>query len=183
MKLPHFLLPLVFVVSGMFLVGASCNEVLENPETVLDDEFDKEPRYVITVHEIIKYRRGDSMLEHDIVSFFGEDVCINKNPLLHSRDIMKVEKVPHPGNSDFFDLRLTLSPRGQKLWSAFSVMTRMEGKRLGVVIDGMFYRYFKPAILEDEKQNLVFMEGPFDPATANGLVNNGERNYKIFKNK
>ena len=177
-----WLLPLVCIL----LCGASsCEKFLENPERALLIETDKTPRYVVTIHEVIKYRRAGE-LEQDIDSFFGGTVCVNKNYFLHSRDIQKIEMVPRVGNPDFFDLKVTLSSRGQKIWSAMAV-SRMENKKFCFVIDGMFYRNIIPRVITDPVQSdmlgevlSVMVDGPFDPATAKGLQENSERNYKIF---
>ena len=115
-------------------------------------------------------------------SFFGGTVCVNKNPYIHSRDISKIEMVPRPGNTDFYDLNITLTDRGKLLWSALSI-TRAENKKIGILVDGMFYRNISPPMLTDNEVTTVYLEGPFDPATAKGLSTNSERNYKIFNDK
>ena len=63
-----------------------------------------------------------------------------------------------------------------------SVNMRAKGSssELAFVIDGMYYRSFKPELLTDNETSIATVEGPFDPATAKGLVKNSERNYKIF---
>lgn len=182
-KLPLFGLGLVLCV---LLCGASsCEKFMENPEKAIFAETDRTPRYVVTIHEIIKYRRAGE-LEQDIDSFFGGTVCVNRNYFLHSRDIQKIEPVPRPGNPDFFNLRITLSSRGQKIWSAMAV-SRMENKKFCFVIDGMYYRSIIPTMVTDPVQSdlmgevlTVEVDGPFDPATAKGLQVNSERNFKIF---
>ena len=168
--------------AALFLTGAtSCEEVLNNPDAYFDNEIDQTPSYVITMHDIIKYRRGD-MMEKELESFSGGTVCVNKNSYLHSRDIMKIGMVQRKSDPEFFDLIITLTDRGQKIWSALSVNMSAKGSssELAFVIDGMYYRSFKPELLTDNETIIVTVEGPFDPATAKGLVKNSERNYKIF---
>ena len=160
---------------------SSCEKFLEDPEKAFQEESDKTPRYVLTIHEMIKYKRAD-MVEMDVDSFFGGTVCVNKNPYIHSRDITKIEMVPRPGNTDFYDLKITLNTRGRMLWSAMAV-TRAENKNIAILIDGMFYRSIKPPMLTDNEVTTVYLDGPFDPATAKGITTNSERNFKIFNEK
>ena len=90
--------------------------------------------------------------------------------------------VPRPGNTDFFDLKITLTDRGRMLWSAMAV-SRAEKKKIGILIDGMFYRAINPPMLTENDVETVYLEGPFDPATAKGISTNAERNHKIFNEK
>ncbi|OQA84635.1 MAG: hypothetical protein BWY31_02317 [Lentisphaerae bacterium ADurb.Bin242] len=179
----HSIFPSVAVaLTAVFLMGASsCEKFMENPEKYITEESDKTPRYVITIHDIVKYKRAD-ILEMDVDSFFGGTVCINKNARLHSRDIMKVELVPRPNNREFFDLKLTLSPRGQKIWSTFAI-SNADSDKLAFLIDGMYYRSFTPVFLTEPEVKDVVLQGPFDPATAKGITINAERNYKIYNNQ
>ena len=171
------LMTLVVLLTGV----SSCEKFLEDPEKAFQEETDKTPHYVLTIHEIIKYKRAE-LVEMDVDSFFGGTVCVNKNPCIHSRDIQKVEMQPRPGNTDFYDLNITLTERGKMLWSAMSV-TRAENKKLGILIDGMYYRSINPPMLTDNEVTTVHLDGPFDPATAKGIVNNSERNFKIFNDR
>lgn len=174
------------ICTAIFLTGASsCDEFLNDPENAITKKTDNTPRYVVTVHEIIKYKRGE-MIEEELDSFFGGTVCVNRNLFLHSRDIRKIEMLPRPGNPDFYDIRITLTSRGQKIWSAMAV-SRMENKKFAFVIDGMYYRTFTPPIMTEpaaddliNEKVTVTIDGPFDPATAKGLATNSERNYKIY---
>ena len=182
MKTSRILSVLAAGITAVFLTGAtSCEEVLNNPDAYFDNEIDQTPSYVITLHDIIKYRRGD-MMEKEVESFSGGTVCVNRNSYLHSRDIMKIGMVQRKSDPEFFDLVITLTERGQRIWSALSVNMRAKGSssELAFIIDGMYYRSFKPELITDNETMVVTIEGPFDPATANGLVKNAERNYKIF---
>ena len=168
------LLAVAVLLSG----ASSCEEFMENPDKAFEDAADQTPRFVVTIHDVIKYKRAE-LVEKDVDCFFGGTICVNKNPFIHSRDIQKVEMIPRPGNPDFFDLKLTLTTRGKMLWSALAV-ARAEKKKLGILIDGMYYREVHPPMLTDVEVETVMLEGPFDPANAKGIVTNAERNYKIF---
>ena len=171
------LMTVAVLVCGM----GSCEDFLADPEKAIMEETDKTPHYVVTIHEIIKYKRAD-MLEMDVDCFFGGTICINKNAQIHSRDISKIEMVPRPGNTEFFDLKLTLTERGKMLWSALAIL-RAENKKVGILIDGMYYRSINPPMLTDQTADTIYLEGPFDPANAKGIAENSERNYKIFNDK
>ena len=179
MKVRSAVVVLCLMTVAVFVTGiSSCEKFMEDPEKVLMEETDKTPHYVVTIHEIIKYKRAD-MLEMDVDCFFGGTICVNKNAQIHSRDISKIEMVPRPGNTEFFDLKITLTERGKMLWSALAVL-RAENKKVGLLIDGMYYRSINPPMLTDAEVKTVYLEGPFDPATAKGIVSNSERNFKIF---
>ena len=171
------LMTVAVLVSGV----SSCEKFMEDPEKAFEEETDKTPRYVVTLHEIIKYKRAD-MIEMDVDCFFGGTICVNKNAQIHSRDIIKIEMVPRPGNTEFFDLKITLTERGKMLWGALSVL-RSENKKVGILIDGMYYRSVNPPILTSQMADTIYLEGPFDPANAKGIADNSERNYKIFNDK
>ncbi|MBP5182519.1 MAG: hypothetical protein J6331_05770 [Lentisphaeria bacterium] len=178
-------LRLVFMVFGAALLmgaeGTGC-QFLDNPEEFLDGEASAGAKFVLSVHEIVKYPRGGE-LEQEVDSYFGKSVVVNRSYYLHSKDIADIEVVKRLDNGDFYDLKLTLSPRGVKMWSAFAVLTRVDGKDLALLIDGIYYRPFKPSILLDAESNVVTVEGPFDPATASGLMKNAKRNFRKWNDK
>lgn len=184
MKLSSVFTIAVSAFAAVFLMGASsCQEMLANPDKFIVEETDKTPNYVLSFHDIVKYRRGE-LIEKEIDAFSGGTICINKNAYLHSREIMRIGMVQRKTDPEFYDLVVTLSERGQKIWSALSVTLRSKGQaELALVIDGMYYRSFKPELITDNETMIVTIEGPFDPATASGIVKNAERNYKIFNSK
>lgn len=56
-------------VAAIFLMGASsCEEVLADPDKYFNEEVDQTPSYVVSIHDIIKYQRGD-MMEKELESF------------------------------------------------------------------------------------------------------------------
>ena len=142
-----------------------------------------DPEYVISVHRIIRYRRGED-LEREIDTFSGGVICVNVNPFLHSRNIKKVDLEIREGDPGFYNLVLHLDKRGQMLWSSIAVQYR--GEKLGLVIDGVFYRSFMPNIPNpddiDKKTGsvTVILEGPIDQATAHSISKFSEKNYRHF---
>ena len=166
----------------MILAGTGCNleeviEELENVGTIT------EPEYVISVHRIVRYPRGEE-LEREVDTFSGGIAYVNINPFLHSRNIKKIDLGARPGEEGFYDLVLHLDKRGQMLWSSVAIQYR--GEKMGLIIDGIFYRSFMPHIPNpddiDKKTGCVtvLLEGPIDQATANNIVKFSEKNYKTM---
>ena len=83
---------------------------------------------------------------------------------------------------DMVNTYFRLTERGKMLWSALAIL-RAENKKVGILIDGMYYRSINPPMLTDQTADTIYLEGPFDPANAKGIVENSERNYKIFNDK
>lgn len=167
---------------SFMMLGSGCD--LDKAIQEMEDSLNPtDPEYVISVHRIIKYRRGED-LEREIDTFSGRTVCVNVNPFLHTRNIKKVDLVPRPNDQGFFDLLLHLDKRGQMLWSSVAIQYR--GEKMGLVVDGVFYRAFMPAIPNpddiDEKTGsvTVVLEGPIDQATANSIQKFSEKNYKYY---
>ena len=164
----------------LLLAGTGCDldqwiEDLENMGSV------HEPEYVISVHRIVRYPKGEE-LEREVDTFYGGVACVNVNPFLHSRNIKKIDLGARPGEDGFYDLVLHLDKRGQMLWSSISIQFR--GEKMGLIIDGVFYRSFMPQIPNpddiDERTGdvTVLLEGPIDQATANNIAKFSEKNYK-----
>jgi len=72
--------------------------------------------------------------------------------------------VPRGNDPDMYDLLLTLSDRGRKMWIALSVANK--NTQLAFAVDGMIYRKFVPRLLYDDTTFEILVDGPFDPATA-----------------
>ena len=177
----------LFAIFAAFalLTGTGCD--LDQAIQELEDSMNPaDPEYVISVHRIVRYRRGED-LERMIDTFSGERVCVNVNPFLHSRNIKKVELLPRSGDPGFYDLVLHLDKRGQMLWSSIAIQYR--GEKLGLVVDGVFYRAFMPNIPNpddiDPKTGsvTVLLQGPVDQATANSIAKFSEKNYRHFNRR
>ena len=134
----------------------------------------KPARNVISIHEVIRHKTGDS-IERTVSSYFGNDVTIHAMQLLDSSEIKYIQPVPIPGDQGFYNLRLDLTERGRKLWINLSVQHK--GTELAFVIDGTVYRGFVPRMLDDDVDTDVIVDGPFDQATALALQNNAKFNY------
>ena len=138
------------------------------------EEMQKPAKNVVSIHEVIRRRTGDS-IERTVSSYFGDDVTIHAMQLLDSSEIKYIQPVPIPGDQGFYNLRLDLTERGRKLWINLSVQHK--GTELAFVIDGTVYRGFVPRMLDDDADMDVIVDGPFDQATALALQNNAKFNY------
>ena len=103
-------------------------------------------------------------------------MTINRLPLLFSKEIMSITAIPRVSDPDFYDLRVKLTSRGRKMWIGLSVPNQKTN--LAFVIDGMYYRSFRPRMIYDDVTDEIIIDGPFDKATALEVQNNAEKNYK-----
>lgn len=133
---------------------------------------------VISIHELVKHKRGDEK-EYEIRSMYGDEFIIDKNQLLDSSDIISIEAIAVNDLPGFYKLRLNLTQDGGKLWRKLSVEGRDEAPTLAFVIDGVLYRTFRPRFLYSDSDAVV-IDGPFDEPTALNLEANAIRNFMYF---
>ena len=133
---------------------------------------------VISIHEIIRHKRGDEK-EIEISAMFEDEVIIDKNPLLDSSDIISVEAIAINDLPGFYKLRFHLTQDGGKLWRKLSAMDRGNALTLAFVIDNVLYRTFKPRFLYSDEDTVV-VDGPFDEAAALNIEANAIRNFMYF---
>ena len=147
-------------------------EMMKPPE-----DTESKPKTVMSVHKIVKYPRALD-LEKEIIAFSGRKVWINKNPFLHSRHIQDIQLIPCEGRPNYFNLRLKLDRSGKIMWIALCEQTRIN--EFGVVVDGIYYRLFKPERIFSEESDWVVLNGPYDKISANSLKDNAKNNYKLL---
>ena len=133
---------------------------------------------VVSIHEIIRHKRGEER-ELEIETMFEDELIIDKNPLLDSSDIISIEAIAINDLPGFYKLRFHLTPDGGKSWRKFSVDGRDVSPTLAFVVDGVLYRTFKPRFLYKDEDNVV-IDGPFDEPTALNLEANAIRNFMHF---
>ncbi len=148
-------------------------------DAMTDDRMKEEnqPKYVISTHQLVKYPRANK-LEIKVPAYDGRSVWIVKTPFIHSRHIEEVQMVPRANEPNFYDLKLKLTRRGRLIWMQMSVQFRHED--LALLIDGMFYRVFRPGKITTEEDTWVLLEGPVDYSSAQGAVKNAKKNYEFF---
>ena len=180
--LKKFLMPAAAICTACLLMGVEdCDP--DQPTSVIDDLLQVEtepPKAAISIHEIVKYPRADET-EQVVPSYFGAEVTIRRLPLLYYKEILSATPIPRTGEDGFFDIRIKLTGRGRKMWIGLSVPNR--SKQLALLIDGMYYRSFRPRLIYDESSDEVIIDGPFDQATAKELEVNTPLNYKKGQRK
>lgn len=167
------------IFAGVLMMGASSCDPEDTFATLMDPdaaaEMAKPAEYVVSIHKIIRYPRSE-MIELQIPSYFGDDIVVNRNYYLHSKEITKIDIVERKNEPGFYDVVLHLTNRGQKMWIGLSVANR--NTPMAFVIDGNNYRNFIPKMIMNDAEMSVMIDGPFDQATALGLQKNSERNHK-----
>ena len=133
---------------------------------------------VVSIHEIIRHKRGDAK-ELEIGSMFEDEIVIDKTPLLDSSDIISIEAIAINDLPGFYKLRLHLTLEGGKIWRKLSVRERNTSPSLAFVIDGVLYRTFEPRFLYTTEDTVV-VDGPFDEPAALNLEANAIRNFMHF---
>ena len=133
---------------------------------------------VVSIHEIVRHKRGDAK-EIEIGSMFEDEIVIDKTPLLDSSDIISIEAIAINDLPGFYKLRFNLTQEGGKLWRKLSAMDRTASPSLAFVIDNVLYRTFKPRFLYSDADTVV-IDGPFDEAAALNLEANAIRNFMYF---
>ena len=138
---------------------------------------DQEPSYVMTLNEIVKFPRTQS-IEKEVPTYSGKTIWINTHAYLHSRFIMDIEMIPSVEKKGFYDLQLKLDYHGKLAWMQLSVGHVY--KEVGFLVDGVYYRSIIPDKISSEYEDTVMIRGPFDPVTAKSLKANAKSNYKLF---
>ena len=134
---------------------------------------------VVSIHEIIRHRRGDER-EIEIETLFEDEIIIDKNPLLDSSDIISIEAIAINDLPGFYKLRLHLTQDGGKLWRKLSIDSRdTNAASLAFLIDSVSYRTFKPRFLYSDEDTVV-IDGPFDEPAALNIEANAIRNFMHF---
>ncbi len=181
MKMKQIIFALAALSTVLFATGApnSCEtKYWLDPDGYA--KMQEPPEARISFHSIVKYRQGEST-EQTIATYSGGEITIAANPYLTSRDIEGVEMLPSADRKGYYDLRLTLTNRGRKLWIGLSEQNYNED--VAFVIDGMFYRCIRPRKLQTDSDVTVVVDGPFDKATAMEIVANADFNYLKLNKK
>ena len=135
---------------------------------------------VVSIHEVIRHKRGAEK-EVEVETMFGDEIVVDKNPLLDSSDIISIEAIAINDLPGFYKLRLHLTQEGGRIWRKFCVEGRDESPALAFVIDGVVYRTFRPRFLYSNEDTVV-IDGPFDEVAALNLEANAIRNFMHFTN-
>ena len=166
----------LFLCSLVIFAVTGCSEMERKKLQELFKAELPEPKRVITINSIVKYPRAET-LEKEIPTFTGRKVWINTNAFIHSKSIKEIQLVPRDPDGHFYDLKLKLSNHGKLIWMQLS--SGFQFQKLGIVIDGLFYRTFTPKPMK-EKDEFALIEGPFDKYTAEEVKKYAESNFEYF---
>ena len=137
---------------------------------------------VVSIHEIIRHKRGEER-EVEVGSMFGDELIVDRTPLLDSSDIVSIEAIAVNDLPGFYKLRLHLTQDGGKSWRKLTLENRdnssSTSNSLAFLIDGVAYRTFKPRFLYSSEDSVV-IDGPFDEPSALNLEANAIRNFMHF---
>ncbi len=134
---------------------------------------------VVSIHEIVRHKRGEEK-EVEVETMFGDEIIVDRNPLLDSSDIISIEAIAINDLPGFYKLRFHLTQDGGKNWRKLSLDSRDNSNQsLAFLIDGVAYRTFKPRFLYTNEDTVV-IDGPFDEPAALNLEANAIRNFMYF---
>ena len=136
---------------------------------------------VVSIHEIVRYKRGNDR-EVEVESMFGDEIIVDKTPLLDSSDIISIEAIAVNDLPGFYKLRLHLTQDGGKAWRKLSlgnIDDTTSAASIAFLIDGVAYRTFKPRFLYSDEDTVV-IDGPFDEPAALNIEANAIRNFMYF---
>ncbi len=134
---------------------------------------------VVSIHEVIRHKRGAEK-EVEVGTMFGDEIIVDRNPLLDSSDIISIEAIAINDLPGFYKLRLHLTQDGGKIWRKISVDSRDNTAfSLAFLIDSVSYRTFKPRFLYSDEDTVV-IDGPFDEPAALNIEANAIRNFMYF---
>ena len=193
LRVPGRLAALLLAASAFCLLaacGGSASSILDplnvdNKEDVYKPMVGEPGEFgVVSIHEIIRYKRGADK-EIEVESMFGDEIVVDKNPLLDSSDIISIEAIAVNDLPGFYKLRLHLTQDGGKIWRKLSLgnledtPSSTSAPSLAFLLDGVAYRTFKPRFLYSD-QDTVIVDGPFDEPVALNLEANAIRNFMYF---
>lgn len=134
---------------------------------------------VVSIHEVIRHKRGAEK-EVEVETMFGDEIIVDRNPLLDSSDIISIEAIAINDLPGFYKLRLHLTQDGGKIWRKICVDSRdSTAFSLAFLIDSVSYRTFKPRFLYSDEDTVV-IDGPFDEPAALNIEANAIRNFMYF---
>lgn len=156
----------------LFLSGCAAIEDALNINLI-----DDKPRYQISIHNIIRYPRGNE-IEEEVATFKGEKVVINTNSFIDSSKILDAEMIPLEDKPGYYDISLKLNGTGIKQW--FQLVLDYHDAPSAIIIDGAYFGRFRPDGGHTEDTQWVTLKGPFNEVIARGIVKYARRNYRHF---
>ena len=135
----------------------------------------EEPYCVVSIHRIGHLDSAENELIK-LDNHFGGNIKLYRVPLLHASNISRIEKTVRPGEEGYFNLRLHLTAKGREQWKALS--EQYDGQNLAFVVDGVFYRLFKPRRFYSDTVSNIMIDGPFDRVSAEKIQHYSTFNFQ-----
>ena len=161
------------------LIGAIASCFILSSCEVLEDTFNinirpYEPKYVISIHNFIRYPRGLD-IEKTLMTIDGKKVIVNRNALIDSSMIMDAVALQREDDPHSYDISLKLNQTALKIWIQLSYDNLSNH---AILLDGHYHGVFKPDSGHDEDTEWVTLRGPFTEVFANGIEKFAKRNYR-----
>ncbi len=163
----------------LLLLSGICGcETFKMAETEDDSFAPYEPRYVLSVHDVVKYPRGLNNLERKARSFDGTELYYNANQLLSSENIEEVKVVPVPNKPERCRILMKLNRRGRLNWQM--AYQRAKTQRMVILLDGELLGDFQPVTAMNPEQEWFELTYEFDSVVADGIAKYAPQNYEYY---
>lgn len=204
--------------AGMMILFSACSMfrgdrpgIKTDPETGETYDLNVPPKYLLTIHQTVEYPRGeeDEMTLDNPAGRHGKLIWVKKKSLFHSSVVMEITPLPTI-RSNYYALRLKLSPRGEKWWN--NMVDEHYQEKLAIAVDGRFLGTFIATELSETDSSTVkkegdtitrvqgnpdqkyvtatetvmdvpgwvMMPGPYHESLTKGICDNAKRNYFYY---
>lgn len=137
-----------------------------------------QPIYTVSIHALPTLDTPESeIIKAD--SFFDGTVQVVDKSLIDYTDISLISASERPGEPGFYNLCFEFTPEGRARWDELSRSN--ENRSLAILIDGVFYRAFKPRIFYSSTTQSIMVDGPFDCIVADKIQYYSRFNYQKHK--
>lgn len=138
------------------------------------------PVALVSIHTVVPYPDGRSGVGK-VPAFAGPQPSIELTAWLTSAEIESAEAVERPNHPGVYDIILVLTPEGRRQWE--KMLSGKAPEKFAFVVDGVFYRMFKPRRFYDNTVRTIVVDGPFDSVIAPEIAKNARLNYRKLKRK
>lgn len=187
----YTLLALAFALTWIFLSAcATPKGFYRDPENDQLVNIKDPPVGVLTFHYKLKYPRGtdDEMFIEDAL---GEKIWVLKNPLFHTSVVFNIFPVETSVDSNYFDLRLKVTPRGERWWNNMiddyyqrTIVIAIDGKKIGEFIAEEASEIDDDELSKEtpflEKPGWIRVPGPFHTTLVEKICSNARRNFIYY---
>ncbi len=184
---------LCFVFGAVVTLLCACGTppgYIRDPDTDQLVNVQDPPVAILTIHPFVKYPRGlpSEMQLNDVNN---EKVWVKARSLFHSSVVRQIYPVMSSTDSAYGDLRLKLSPRGERWWNNMiddyygqTLIIALDGQKIGSFVasesaeeDHDEYSEINPYL---EKPGWVRIPGPFHESLIEKICSHSRKNYLIY---